>query len=161
MKKRLIIALTSLSMLLTFNVALAHQDKHENEVKATLFQFVALGLGGLAVHKASTAVGCDSATKAVLQLSNVMVQGGTIFAKPALTDLGFRALLASGAASAANNPFVKGNMEQIPFVGQHLKAAGSKGVAITTVAFYEMLKMGYVRVVDSMPPSIQRKVRGM
>ena len=167
MKKVTISAIfISLSMVLTANTVFAkgasleEKAKHEGNITKTMFQFIAMGLGSYGLHKTSQATGCDMTTKAVLQLSNVMVQGGVIFGKPVLTDLGFRSLLASGAASLANNPMVKGNLANIPFVGQHLKDAGTKGVAITTVAFYELYRNGYIAVIDGMPASVQDLVRG-
>ena len=156
----------SLSMILTANVALANQANlqekaaHEKNVKSTMFQFMVLGITSACLQAGASAIGLGASPKAVLHLSNVMFQSGIIFDKPTLTDLGVRAMLASNAAAMANHPLAQNNIASLPLIGQHLKNAGAKGIAITTVAFYEMIKLGYISVVDSMPDSMQNMFRG-
>jgi len=160
-KVKTVVLMMSLSMVMTANLALAHEEEqHEKKVRGTLFQFIALGLGSFAAHRVSTAMELDTTTTAVLQLTNALGQGGMIFDKPELTDLGARAIVAAGAAAVASHPLIASNLQNVPFVGQHLKAAGSKGVALTTVAFYELMKQGYNKVVDHMPVSVQHAIRG-
>lgn len=151
----------SLSMILTANVVLAHSENdHEKNVKSTMSQFMVLGATTAILQLVANSMSLAPSSKNVLHLSNVLVQGGIICDKPALTDLGIRAVLASSAAATAINPLIKTNIVHIPLIGQRLAAAGEKGTAITTVAFYEMIKQGYITAIDKMPASVQKMIRG-
>ena len=156
--------LISLSLTLAASSVFAKErpnhEPQEMKVGETLVQFGGLGVAAFILQKGSTAMGFGASSRAVLHLSNVLVQGGVIFGKPVLTDLGIRALITAGAASVANNPLIKNNLNQLPFVGPYLSDAGTMGVSITTVAFYDLLKMGYIGLVDELPASMQNMVRG-
>jgi hypothetical protein len=155
--------IVSMILSLSANVAFAASktDKHEKEVKRTMLKFVGLAATAGVLQYGAGKAGLAASTKAMLQLSNVMIQGGVISGQPVLTDLGLRALIVGGSVKAANTDVIaKSLLPNLPFIGPHIRDAGAMGVSLTTVAFYELAKFGYIEIVDSLPPSAQSFVRG-